>query len=378
MAEITATGGMLKTRGNVMEKKKIRMGVVGVGGISASHIRGIIASPDAELAALCDVKKDVLKTKSALYGMPEDRTFEKYGDLFDSGLVDAVSICTPNNVHVEIAMAAAAKGIPFALEKPAGVNDEEVKKLFQKTVKEKLGHMICFSYRFKAAARYARNIIGNGLIGKIHHVYGQYLQGYGLVPDRPLVWRYQKEIAGGGADADLGCHLMDLVTFMTGLDYESVCAQAGNFIKKRKDLATQKMKDVTTEDFCHILAEFDSGASAVFSISKCCTGRGNYQRIEIYGDKGSIVYSLEAKDTIEVCIGEPYARNLNFSSLNIPAEFQSDQMQSFFNIVNNCGDGLAANLTDGYRAQQLITRVTESFETGKWIKVPKKTVIAEK
>ena len=355
---------------NVM--KKIRMGIVGVGGVSGGHIRGTIASPDAELAAFCDINETTLKTKSALYGIPTENTFTDYNDLFNSGLIDAVSICTPNNNHVEIAMAAAAKGIPFALEKPAGINEDEVKKLLQKTIKQNIKNMICFSYRFKAAARYAKNIIGSGLIGDVCHVYAQYLQSYGLVPDRPMVWRYRKEIAGGGVDADLGCHLMDLVTFMTGLDYESVCAQADNFIKKRKDPATNKMTDCTTEDFCHILAKFDTGVSGVFTISRCCTGRGNYQRIEIYGTKGSIVYSLEAKDIIEVCIGEPYTKNLVYTPLTIPAEFHSDQMQSFFNIVNGCGDGLAANLADGYRAQQIITKITESFENNKWMTVPKK------
>ena len=355
-----------------MGKKKIRMGVIGLGGISNSHIRGIKASPDAELVAICDIKEDVLDEKGKSLNIPKENCFIRYKDLLNSNLVDAVSICTPNNVHVEIALAALAKKIPFALEKPVGINDDEVKKLFLEASKQKHKHMICFSYRFKAAARYVRSIVKSGVIGDIHHVYAQYLQGYGTLPDRPLVWRNQIEIAGGGVDADLGCHIMDLVTFMTGLDYDTVCAQAGNITKKRKDPVTKKDKEVTTEDYCHVLTQFDSGATGVFAISKFCIGRGNYQRIELYGNKGVIVYSLEAKDTIEVCIGEPYTKNLAFSSLNIPAEFQSDQMQSFFDIYNGCGDGLAANLADGFRAQQLITGVMESFETQKWQKVAKR------
>ena len=355
-----------------MKKKKIRMGIIGLGGISKSHIRGINASADAELSAVCDVNEEAVKQKCSDLGIPKERSFTTYKDLLGSGLVDAVSICTPNNLHVEIALAASAKKIPFAIEKPVGVNDGEVKKLLDVTVKQKLKHMVCFSYRFKAAARYARNIVQSGAIGEVRHVYGQYLQSNGVSPDKPLFWRNRKETAGGGVSADLGCHLMDLVTFITGLEYAGLCSQAGNIIKKRKEQNSGKVKEVSTEDYCHILTQFDSGASAVFMISTFCIGRGNYQRVEIYGSKGSIVYSLNDKDTIEVCIGEPYAKSLVYSPLNIPAEFQSDQMQSFFDIVNGCGDGLAANLSDGYRAQRLITKVAESFENNqKWLTVPK-------
>ena len=352
--------------------KKIRMGIIGLGGISRAHQRGIINSPDAEITAVCDIKEDVLKQRRTEMGIPKENSFIKYGDLFSSGLVDAVSICTPNNTHVKIAAAALAKKIPFALEKPVGVNDSEVALLYREALKQKHRHMVCFSYRFKPAARYAKHIVKSGALGDIYHVYAHYLQGYGANPNRPLVWRDQKEISGGGVDADLGCHLMDLVTFITGLDYDSLCSQAGNYFKKRKDPVTKKEKNVTTEDYCHILTQFDSGASGVFTISKNCIGRGNYQRIEIYGSKGSIIYSLEAKDTIEVCIGEPYAKSLAYTLLNIPAEFQSDQMQSFFDIVNGRGDGLAANLADGYRAQQLITKVMESFGSHKWLNTAKK------
>jgi len=289
----------------------------------------------------------------------------------DSGLVDAVSITTPNNVHVKIATAALSKKIPFAVEKPVGMNDEEVKALYQKALKQKHKNMVCFSYRFKSAARYARSIVRSGALGDIYHVYGQYLQSNAISPNRPIVWRNIMEIAGGGADGDLGCHLMDLVTFITGLDYESVCAQGGNYVTKRKDPVTKKDRPVTTEDYCHILAQMDAGVTGVFNISRHCHGKGNYQRMEIYGSKGALVYTLDNEDTLEACIGEPYTKSSAYCPLSIPVEFKTDQMQSFFDIVNGKGDGLAATLADGFRAQQLITAVMKSFGSLKWISVKK-------
>ena len=323
-----------------MNKKKIRMGIIGTGLIFNRHYNGIKASPDAELAAICDMNENALKDKAQLLNIPQDHTFTDYVAMLDSGLIDAVSICTPNNTHVKIALEALKRNIPFALEKPVGVNDEEVQKLYYEVSKKKLKNMVCFTYRFKTAARFAKKIIESGAIGEIYHVYTEYIQDYDLRPySLPTFWRFQKDVAGGGVVYDLGCHVMDLVSFMTGLDYESICATTENVIKTRPDPETKVEREVTTDDYCHMLAKFTTGASGVFSVSKCCIGRKNYQRIQIYGSKGALVYTLEDKnlqDTIEVCIGKPYTDSYNFTKLDIPAEYNAEQMQSFFDILNDC------------------------------------------
>ena len=140
----------------------------------------------------------------------------------------------------------------------------------------------------------------------------------------------------------------------------------------RPDPETKQMREVTTEDYSHVLAQFKSGASGAFLVSKCCMGRKNYQRIQIYGSKGVIIYSLtdqNLEDTIEVCIGSPYTESYNYTKLNIPAEFKNEQMQSFFDIMNDCSDGLAATLVDGLKSQKLIERVYESAEKMQWVDV---------
>ena len=112
-----------------MEKKKIRMGIIGTGMIFARHYNGIMASKDAELTAICDSNEDALKKKGAEVGLDPSHLFTDYEKMFDSGLIDAVSICTPNNTHVKMAKAAIKRGIHFAMEKPVGVNYEEVNEL---------------------------------------------------------------------------------------------------------------------------------------------------------------------------------------------------------------------------------------------------------
>lgn len=356
-----------------MEKKIIRVGMVGTGMIFDRHCRGIKASPDAEVTAICDVNKDALARKAKLVGVPMEATFTDYTKMMDSGLIDAVVICTPNDSHVQIALEAIKRDLPFAMEKPVGVNVEEVRMLNDKVRETKTKNTVLFTYRFKASARFAKDIIDSGVLGKIYHVNTEYYQDYDLRPySLPTFWRFDKKAAGGGVVFDLGSHVMDLVTFMTGLDYESLCATAENLINTRPDPETGEIKSVSTDDYCHMMVNFTSGATGVFAISKCCMGRKNYQRIQIYGEKGVIIYTLTDKnleDTIEVCLGQPYVDTYDYKKLDIPQKYYAEQMQAFIDVINGCGDGLTADMEDGLRAQELIEKVYESSETKSWVDV---------
>lgn len=354
-----------------MEKKRIRMGIIGLGLIFNRHYNGIKGSKDAELVAICDNNEKALEEKRVLLNLPKENVFTDYEAMFDSGLIDAVSICTPNNLHVPIALAAIKRNIPFAMEKPVGVNDAEVEKLMEVVEKSGLKNMVCFTYRFKAAARYIRHMVESGALGKIYHVYTEYIQDYNLRPDSfPTFWRFDKSVAGGGVVYDLGCHVMDLVTFMTGLEYNELSAVIENVIDSRPDPVTGEMREVNTDDFCHMMVKFDSGATGTFNISKCCIGRKNYQRIQIYGSKGAAIYLLKDKnleDAVEVCVGKPYTQSYNFTQIDIPAEFYAEQMQSFFDILNGREDGLSADMADGLRAQRLMTKIVESSASKAWV-----------
>lgn len=350
--------------------KKIRMGVIGIGGISNVHIEGILASPDAELVALCDINENVLKEKAEKYNIPGTHCFLRHIDLLTCGDVDAVSICTPNSSHFHIAADVIAHKKPFLLEKPITLNAEEASKLREMAEESGVPNMIGFSYRFKAAARYAKWLIANGYLGNIHHVYAQYLQAWGNSETLPLVWRFVEEISGSGAHGDLGSHMLDITRFLIG-DFVKVCGQAGTFITKRKKLNSEDFAEVDVDDYCNYMAELQGGIPATFNITRFAYGRGNYQRIEVYGSKGGLVYMLDEKgdgeDTLEICTGELYEKAKAYHKLPIPDQFKGNQMQSFFDILQGKGDGLAATIEDGYKNQKLLDSIIESFKQEKWV-----------
>lgn len=352
--------------------QKIRVGSVGLGSISKGvHLPGITRSPDLELAALCDSNPAVLEARQKEYGIDDAHCFTNYQDLIACKDVEAVDISTPNDVHFPIAMAAALAGKPFSLEKPITLDHIEADRLATVVQEKGLPNMVCFSYRFKAAARYARDLILSGTLGDIYHVNMQYFQAWGL-PCReiPLVWRYIKARTGSGALGDLGSHGLDLVRFVTGKDYRRVVGHLGTYVKERRTLDGKEAGIVDVDDFSNYMAEMEGDISASFQITRFAWGRGNYQRMEIYGSKGALVYKLDetpGEDEISVCIGAPYDLACTFTKLPVPEKYRSDQMQSFADILLNKADRQAATILDGQKNQATMDAIIESAIKEHWI-----------
>ena len=358
-----------------MEKKVIRIGSVGLGGIwTGVHEPGIRRSPDLELVAICDIDEEKLKAAGEKYGIDEAHRFVDYHDLINCPDVDAVDICTSNDAHFEIGMAAVEAGKPYDIEKPITMTAEEADILANATKEKGIKNMVCFSYRFKAAARYAKDLIAQGKIGKVYHVDMQYFQAWGLPRvDWPLAWRFIKNRTGSGALGDLGCHALDLVRFVLGKEYTNIVGHTGTYVKERKLEKGEGVGQVDVDDFCNYMADMEDGISASFQITRFGFGRGNYQRMEIYGSEGAIVYSLDAtpglEDEIEVCSGDINADAHVFSKLPIPQQYYSDQMQSFADILNGVGDGMPATIFDGQANQHVVDTILESAEAGKWMEI---------
>ena len=358
-----------------MEKKVIRIGSVGLGGIwTGVHEPGIRRSPDLELVAICDIDEEKLKAAGEKYGIDEAHRFVDYHDLINCPDVDAVDICTSNDAHFEIGMAAVEAGKPYDIEKPITMTAEEADILANATKEKGIKNMVCFSYRFKAAARYAKDLIAQGKIGKVYHVDMQYFQAWGLPRvDCPLAWRFIKNRTGSGALGDLGCHALDLVRFVLGKEYTNSVGHTGTYVKERKLEKGEGVGQVDVDDFCNYMADMEDGVSASFQITRFGFGRGNYQRMEIYGSEGAIVYSLDAtpglEDEIEVCSGDINADAHVFSKLPIPQQYYSDQMQSFADILNGVGDGMPATIFDGQANQHVVDTILESAEAGKWMEI---------
>lgn len=349
----------------------LKIGMIGLGGIADFHSEGILSSPDAELWSLCDIDPARLEARRIQWNIPESRCYSDYRELLRDLELDAVTIGTPNYNHFVIAHEAIKQGKPFALEKPVTLQAGEAAVLLEALEEHPLPHMICFSYRYKAAARYAKRLIEEGKLGTIHHVYSQYLQSWGIGGEVPLVWRFNKALAGSGAMGDLGCHILDLTRFLLG-DTERVFADAGTIVKERKlPEEGSGVGEVDVDDYCHVLSRLNGGISSTMAISRFAYGRGNYQRIEIYGTKGALIYDLESEDSLWVRLEVEQDRD--FRKAEIPEACRTGQMQAFFHLLNGRGDGLDASMADGYLNQLAVDAVIRSFTEQTWVTIPTPT-----
>jgi len=340
----------------------VRVGVIGLGGIAQGvHIPGLQAAEGAEITAICDILPEKLMEVGDRLGIDQAHRFTDYRDLIACPEVDALTIATPNNVHVDMALAALAAGKPFDCEKPLGLDPKDTGRLVEALEKNPIPHMVNFSYRFIPAARYARDIIKSGKLGKIFHVYAQYFQGWGN-SDCARVWRFSHEVSGSGTLADLGVHMLDLVRFLTGEGYASVMGDNGTFVYERKDPNGEGMLPVDVDDYSHFLARSESGIGEAFEITRFAHARGNYQRVEVYGEKGGLVYSLDNGVPLEICMK---GIDQGYHEAEIPEEYKVAQMQTFIDIVLGKDRRGGADVFDAHYAQRMLEAVEISDREGK-------------
>lgn len=345
----------------------VRIGIIGVGGIAnGAHIPGINKSEGGILTAICDTDSKALKKTGDKYNIPENLRFENYLDLIHCSEVDAVEICTPNYLHVKMAVDAVMAGKPINVEKPLSVNLDEAEKLGDALKKHNVPNMMCFSYRFKPAVRYAKEIMKRGLLGDILSVNVEYLKSSAFWPGRRLDWRFIKEYAGTGVLGDLGVHLIDMAQFLVG-DIKSVCAEAGIVVKQRKKLDSEEMGAVETDDYCNFMADFECGAHGMFTITRCAIGHDNTIKYDIFGTKGVISFNLNNPDELSLCIGEIDVESNGMHTVRVPDKYKITQEQMFVDLVNGKECVHLPTVADGISCQKILDSLLESSQIGKWI-----------
>lgn len=347
----------------------VGIGIIGVGGIARNvHIKELSECNDAKITAICDIDEDALKSVGDMLKIDKKHRYVNYVDLIKSDVVDAVEICTPNYLHVEMATAAAKYGKPVEIEKPLGINYEETKSLTEVIEKNNVPNMMCMSYRFKPAVRYAKWIMERNLIGDIVSINVQYLKSSGFWEGRRLDWRFVKKYAGSGVLGDLAVHLIDLATFLAG-DLKKVSAQTKIFVKERKKLNSEETAPVETEDYCSFIGEMQSGATANFLITRCAHGNDNTIKFDVYGTKGILSFNLNNPNELGVCIGEVDIKSNGLHTVKVPGEFYLKQERAFVDLVNGNPCKYLPAIDDGVKLQKILDAVLMSAEKQQWVKL---------
>lgn len=344
----------------------VKIGIIGVGRISAQHISGIKEFGNAEITAICDIDTEKLKTVGDELNIPEEYRFTDYFDLINCSEVQAVEICTPNYLHVAMATAAAKARKPVQVEKPLGISATKgIDELVSAIDENDVINMMDFSYRFKSAVRYAKDLIEQGKLGKLLNVNIQYLQSGVFIPGRRLEWRFVKEYAGSGTLADLGVHLIDLTRFLIG-DFKSICAMQSTVVKERMKLDSDKYEPVLVDDITSFVAKLDGDVIANFMVTKCALGESNTIIYELYGTKGVIKFNLNNPDEIALCLDVDYndRETVKAETTSVPNEYKLGEQECFIRTLH--GEKLPhfPDVQEGIKAQMVVDAAMESAEKG--------------
>lgn len=221
--------------------------------------------------------------------------------------IDVVDIAAPSNVHRDIAVAAAEAGKHVFCEKPLASTLTLAREMLAAVRKAGVVHMVNFNYRCCPALALARQMIQAGEIGEVRHFRATYLQDWLVDPAFPMNWRLRKEIAGTGANGDLNAHHIDLARYLVG-EIGEVVGMQKTFITERpaegkssglSATAGEGTEKVTVDDATLFLAKFTGGAFGSFEATRMAPGRKNYNRVEVNGSKGSLVFCFEDMNMLE-------------------------------------------------------------------------------
>lgn len=343
-----------------MEKKEVRIGIIGIGGIACgTHREGLRSANGCKIAAICDIDEEKLATRGKEWGIPEALRFTDYKKLIDCDEVDAVEVCTPNYLHPEMAEYAIRAGKPVNVEKPLGLSVEQCLPMLRAQKECGTPAMVCFSYRFRPSVRYAKKILEDGKLGEIMGVNVQYFKDSGLWPGRRLEWRFEEQYAGTGVLGDLGVHLIDMVTYLVG-DITEVCGRTEVLVKERKRIDSEELGTVTTDDSCNFIAVLENGRTANFSITRCALGNANTIKFEVYGSEGILTVDLNTPDMIGICLGEVDRECFGLHSVKVPAKYGLSQEQTFVDIARGLPVDTYPTLLDGVRCQAVLDAIKKS------------------
>jgi predicted dehydrogenase len=359
--------------------EKVRLGLIGLGGMASVHAEQIQKIQGADITAICDRESDKVSEWGNRLGIDE---FSRYSDpeqLIKDPNVDAILSITPNNVHYEIIRLCLIHGKPIMTEKPFTRTFEEAQALMELSQTYSTPCMVGFSYRYVPSFRMARDMIKKGKIGKVRHVFIQYLQQWGgPLFETKMNWRMDRSITGTGALGDLGSHMVDAARFLVGEPIQ-ISSLMSSLITERADPVTGNPVKVDIDDFAAFVAALEHDIPAVFQTSRNAYGSENQFEISVYGDTGSLHMGWEYGEFL-YWVHANEERSQVREKIAVPERFKLKQMQDFVDLVRGTVREETAMLRDGYLNQRVLEAIEQASREKKavWVEdIGKKSQPAE-
>lgn len=351
--------------------QQVKIGVVGVGGIAGCHLKAYQGNPRAELVAVSDINAERAAAVADRWGA--SRSYSDPLELFCDPDVEAVSICTWNNTHAELAVAAIEAGKHVLVEKPMSRTYVEAQRLEDVVKAHDRILQVGFVRRHSQNARVLKSFIDAGDLGEIYYGKASCIRRMG----NPGGWFANKSISGGGPLIDIGVHVIDLCWYLMGTPrVTSVSANTYEKLGNRSNITTLPRYQVAdydptkndVEDMANALIRFDNGASLIMDTSFSLHAPQDSLGISVYGDKGGA--DLEPKLQIA---SEQHQTILNmtpqigFSSFDLDDGF-SHEIENFVAACLGEAESIAP-VWHGAEVMKMLEGVYASAAQGKEIQI---------
>ena len=385
--------------------KKLNVGLIGAGFMGKAHSLAYMAMPMFFWPApaipvrksIVDVTDEIAAEAALRFGF--EKSSSDWRSVVEDPEIDIIDIATPNHLHAEIAIAAAAAGKHIISEKPLARTGEEAKTMYDAVKSAGIVHMVAFNYRRTPAVALAKKYINEGAIGEILNFRGTYLQDWSADPDGPLSWRFQKKIAGSGSLGDIGTHVEDMARYLCG-EITQVNTHLKTWVATRPlqaggvDKLGASTKDskaprgeVDVDDEVISLLEFQNGAIGSLEATRNAHGRNNFLTFEIHGTLGSIVFNYERRDELQVAFAADQSDRKGFRTVYtgpahpygeglwpIPAlgigygETKIIETYDFVKAIVEGGE-VSPNFKDGYQINLVADAMAASAQSRAWTPV---------
>ncbi len=378
-----------------MTMKPLNVGMVGTGLMGRAHTNAFRQAPQffplqrrPVLQAVCG--RDVQKAQAFAENWGYESVETDWKALVARPDIDLIDIAATNDVHAEIAIAAAKAGKIVMCEKPLGMNPEESLRMVEAVEKAGVANMVWYNYRRAPAVTLAKQLIDSGKLGRIFHYRAKFLQDWTISAEVPQggagTWRLDASVAGSGVTGDLLAHCIDTALWLNG-SIETVSGMTETFIKQRKDADSAELHEVTIDDASAFLARFSNGSLATFEATRYARGHKALNTFEINGEHASIAWDLhdlhrlqwfDHRDesalrgwrSIHVSEGEhPYLDHWWIPGVQIGFEHTFvHQVADFFTAIAE-GAVVGPTFRDALGTDYVTDAVLSSAKTGQWTKV---------
>jgi predicted dehydrogenase len=353
-----------------MTDTPLRYAVIGAGGIAQVHLQAIATLPGVTVVGIADPADPQRWRISGPHAAAP--RFQDMATMLRETRPDLVSVCTPNKFHHPATLLALEHGAHVMGEKPMAMTVAEAEAM--ETARDKAGKLggINFSYRNIPAFRFARELIAAGELGRILRVNTVYLQSFLGAPATAHSWRNDAALAGFGALGDLGVHMIDGVHFLTGLDYRRVVGIAQTLLPEKADGAGV-LRPVTTDTNAAWLAELAGGVIGTFETTQVAPGFGNFFRIEISGERGTLAVHSDHAEELWLRAGATLTKYATWKTdlplQKLPTDFTArggpTTPAAIVHAIRGAKVAYPA-FADGVRAQRVLGAILASMTSGAW------------